>query len=727
MPKSDHKKISVRFQSKPQRVKFGADTKGLPTFSMTAYTGVALRQPWSEHPVIVDLASLKVPSGPMAILHEHWQGDKVGHTTEIKNTGKKVLISGVISCTGNAAKDVTESGRNGFPWQASIGCENGWIDHINEGESVTVNGVKHEGPIDVYRDGELYETSFCVFGADNKTSAIVATSKRKEKAMKVTNILAGLTKFFKTKEGQDVIRIAAAKSKASDDDDEKDKDTEASDDKDDDEEEDPEASDDSDDEDEDEPEADKKASKKSKATKASRNVLAAESNRIAGIQRICAGKYPKIEEEAIRAGWSRDKTELAVLKAAKEQDRPKPPNIMRGASGSNGPARANIIAASALLNMGKSEEFVGKHFSQQEMNEATAAPNRSMSLNRIVAECIRAAASESGVHISSAEGLTGNGMWQHYVNAKNSIAAAGSSFSTISLPGILSNIANKSLLGAYEEVPRVFRKIARKASASDFKPSFSYRLFLKDGELQVIPPTGKIPSTTVDEEPYQRGIETRGTLLTLTRQMVINDDLDAFAQIPTMFGRAAANTIEKCGFDLLKSSKAALFTTTNRNLITANKPLSYPGLGEAVRKLAEQTDKHGNPINVTGKILLVPPALEGEAWVLLNSTHILATPTGKEKVGDKNRFHGMFTIVTTPFLASIHGKGDAKGSDDAWYLLADPNSIALFCTSYLDGREQPIIESETAAFDVLGFQYRVYHDFGINAEDFRAGVYSPGV
>ena len=82
--------------------------------------------------------------------------------------------------------------------------------------------------------------------------------------------------------------------------------------------------------------------------------------------------------------------------------------------------------------------------------------------------------------------------------------AAGSSFSTISLPGILSNVANKTLLGAYAAVPLVFRKLFRKASQNDFKPAYSYRLYLENGRLKKIPSTGKIPSTTLDEEQYVR-------------------------------------------------------------------------------------------------------------------------------------------------------------------------------------------------------------------------------
>lgn len=712
------------------KVQFAKDDKGkLPSFSMLAYTGAAISQWWSDVPIVVDLESLRIPTGAMAILHDHCTWEKVGHTTSIKNDGKSIHIDGVISCTTDAAKDVAESGKNDFPWQASIGCENGSIEQHREEGTVTVNGQVHQCPIDVYRDGDLYETSFVVFGADANTSASVK-AKRKGNVMPkfMERFLAKLTG---TKSGLKLVQ-AAAKA-AEDEDDDRDDPEATGDDTDD--EDDPEASDDDDDDDgdpeaEDDDEEKKTESKKSKASKSAkasgsyRSLQAKETLRIAGIRKVCNGQYPKLEAAAIREGWTKDKTELAVLKAEKERSsRPSPPNVMQGARSSGGPNRNNVIAASALLSMGKDEKFVGSQFSEAEMNEAVAAQNRSYSLNRIVAECIRDAASEASVHIPSAEGVTGNGMWNHYVNAQR-LLAGSSSFSTISLPGILSNIANKSLLDAYEAIPRIFRTIARKASSTDFKPAFSYRLILNGDKMEVIPATGKIPSTDLDEQAYERGIDTRGSLLTLTRKMIINDDLNAFSRIPELFGELGATTIESLGFGYLKSKRSSIFNTANKNLVSTKKALNFDGLSEATTLLASQTDKKGKPIHIRGKYLLTPPTLETAAWTLINSTHV--NQSTQNPTGDKNRWHGLYEPLMSPYLGADQGKGAEAGSDDGWYLIAQPTRVALFVVSYLDGREQPIIENETAAFDVLGVQFRIYHDFGINVEDPKAATYSPG-
>ena len=46
---------------------------------------------------------------------------------------------------------------------------------------------------------------------------------------------------------------------------------------------------------------------------------AAESRRIAGIRKVCAGKHAEIEADAIEQGWSVTKTELAVLRSERPQ------------------------------------------------------------------------------------------------------------------------------------------------------------------------------------------------------------------------------------------------------------------------------------------------------------------------------------------------------------------------------------------------------------------------
>ena len=49
-------------------------------------------------------------------------------------------------------------------------------------------------------------------------------------------------------------------------------------------------------------------------------------------------------------------------------------------------------------------------------------------------------------------------------------------FSTTSLPGILSNVANKRLLEGYNYIEDAWRKISKIASVNDFKEHTRYRM-----------------------------------------------------------------------------------------------------------------------------------------------------------------------------------------------------------------------------------------------------------
>src|SRR5699024_129457 len=59
---------------------------------------------------------------------------------------------------------------------------------------------------------------------------------------------------------------------------------------------------------------------------AMRQRVAAETRRIDAIEKLCAGKHPKLQAKAVEEGWDANQTELAVLRAS----RPKLPHVPAG-------------------------------------------------------------------------------------------------------------------------------------------------------------------------------------------------------------------------------------------------------------------------------------------------------------------------------------------------------------------------------------------------------------
>ena len=73
-------------------------------------------------------------------------------------------------------------------------------------------------------------------------------------------------------------------------------------------------------------------------------------------------------------------------------------------------------------------------------------------------------------------------------------------FSTVSLPGILSNVANKKLLQSYSAQPVIATKLCSEGDLSDFKENERFRL-TDVGDLERVPDGGEIKEGKQKEEP----------------------------------------------------------------------------------------------------------------------------------------------------------------------------------------------------------------------------------
>lgn len=177
----------------PVELSAAADGDGaLPRFTMQAYNGGAMRVSGWRHPVVVDLAGMEIPSQRLPIRYQHDASAGVGHTEAIDNDGRKLAAAGIISRDTAFARDVVISGRNGFPWQASIGASVVEHEFIKDGAAVEVNGQSFVGPVNVARRTVLGEISFVDLGADRTTTASIAAHAAEDTHMDQTERMAAL-------------------------------------------------------------------------------------------------------------------------------------------------------------------------------------------------------------------------------------------------------------------------------------------------------------------------------------------------------------------------------------------------------------------------------------------------------------------------------------------------------------------------------------------------------
>lgn len=405
-----------------------------------------------------------------------------------------------------------------------------------------------------------------------------------------------------------------------------------------------------------------------------------------------------IAEQAVDEEWSVKDAQIAVLKLR----RPSAPS----------PRRADlptqqVLEAALCMSMGISDERLAK-----DRDYGPDVVQRAWGMRNIGLQGTMTAALEAmGVRPPHGK----QAIYDAVREAFGGRTINAQVFSTVNLPGLLGNVANKALLDAFTTVNAIYPIVADQADLSNFHTHTIYRLGM-NGEFEEVGSGGEIKHGSLDEENYTQRLATRGIMIALTRQMIVNDDLNAFRSLMAQMARKARIAVEKALVNAIMESVDAFYTSARGNRLTSN-ALSIENLGDAEAALASMVDASGDPIYAQGKYLLVPPGLRYLAEQIFVSTTLASGGTGNQPT--ENPFRGRFQVVTSPFLAASALDGS---SATTWYLLADPMAVPAFQVAFLDGRRQPTIESAETAFDTLGMQWRCYWDFGVAQLDYRGAV-----
>ena len=289
--------------------------------------------------------------------------------------------------------------------------------------------------------------------------------------------------------------------------------------------------------------------------------------------------------------------------------------------------------------------------------------------------------------------------------------------STSDFPEILSAVTNKTLRQAYEAYPRTFMLFCRQVLATDFKAM--HRVQLGEApQLLEVGESGEFKRGTLGESKESYKVKTYGRVVAITRQTLINDDLDAFTRIPAMYGNSIAQLESDVVWGIITANPAmadgnALFHTTHKNLAGTGAALDVSSVGAARAAMAKQTglDKK-TVLNVRPAFLIVPASLELKAEQLVAQNLV---PAATSSVVPQS--------IRT--LAPISEPRLDAASETAWYLAASPNQIDTIEYAYLEGQQGAYIETRNG-FDVDGVEIKCRLDFGAKAIDWRGLYKNPG-
>lgn len=666
-------------------------------FSIEAYDGGQLSVDGLPYPVVVELssASFWAPNTPVNIHHDSKR--PVGHSDKQTIEADGITFEGDFSVPGQDTENVIDAFKRGFRWQASIKAM-GPVKLTPRGQILRTNGRTFEGPVFLMRDAKVSHVALVSEGASEGTSVSIAASaaQKEGEEMTIAEFCAenGIDEQGLSESGR--AKIEAALTTEVDVTERGDKEPQAA------------------------------TVEASSATAGELQKLkqefADEMRRMRTIE-ASLKDFPELAEKAASDEWDVDRIKLEAQLATqaveleKMKERTVPTVV--SATGSVKPEQAGVVLEAALSKTyGMSQSEWEKHYNEATLEAASGSNFHDMTLHSYYRAVIQAAG-------MSFHGGSKSGLVETAVEANAKIEAAGSAFSTISVPKVLSNVMNKRLLAAYTRNDSVVPFFCGRRSLTDFKPTYSYRVE-GSGELEQLGPDGEIKHGRLIENEYTLQIDTFAKMLALTRKMQINDDLGALTDIGDKLGVMAWKAEQRAGIELLLTPGGSFYASSgdNTNLLTgASSALDIDSLTSADLLADSMVDDDGYPVGVEFDRLLVGSGNKIKANHLTTKSEIKVTGDGDAIFFD-NPHAGNYEARATRWLGNSKVTGN---SATAWFLFANPaGSESAFYVGYLNGRDQPIVDSGETAFNTLGMQWRCYYDFGFGPGNRRLVIRSNG-
>jgi hypothetical protein len=318
-------------------------------------------------------------------------------------------------------------------------------------------------------------------------------------------------------------------------------------------------------------------------------------------------------------------------------------------------------------------------------------------------------------HALGRRGISTRGMSRLEL-ASEALLGRGGLHSSSDFPLILANVANKTLRRAYESTPRTFTAWARQRTIADFKPVSVVQLAGAPSLLQV-PESAEFTYGTIGEGREVYALLTYGRIVGITRQVLVNDDLDAFTRLPAAYGAAAADLESDIVYSILTGNPdmadgQSLFHSSHGNVGTAA-AITEASLSEAWRLFGAQRGLDGRLISVLPRFVIVPPGARGV------EARKQVTATTPDSVAGVNPFANRLEVVEEPRLIAASGP-------DPWFLAADPARIDTVEFAYMDG-QQGVYTEVRQGFEVDGIEVKARLDFAAKAIDWRGLFRNAGV
>ncbi|EGS0961317.1 Clp protease ClpP, partial [Salmonella enterica] len=301
------------------------------------------------------------------------------------------------------------------------------------------------------------------------------------------------------------------------------------------------------------------------------------------------------------------------------------------------------------------------------------------------------------------------------VASMNPMQMIGAAFthSTSDFGNILLDVANKSILQGWQEAPETFDIWTKKGQLSDFR--IAHRVGMGGfSSLRQVREGAEYKYVTTGDKQATIALATYGELFSITRQAIINDDMNMLTDVPMKLGRAAKATIADLVYDVLISNQklssddVALFDKAKHANVLEKAVMDVASLDKArqLMRLQKEGERH---LNIRPAFVLVPTALESVSNQVIKSVSVKGADIN---AGIINPVKDFATVIAEPRL------DDA--SQTTFYLTAAKGSDTIE-VAYLNGVDEPYIDQQEG-FTVDGVATKVRIDAGVAPVDYRGLV-----
>lgn len=294
------------------------------------------------------------------------------------------------------------------------------------------------------------------------------------------------------------------------------------------------------------------------------------------------------------------------------------------------------------------------------------------------------------------------------------IVASAFTQSTSDLPVLLENTLHKLLLEAYRAAPDTWRQFAKIGEVSDFRVHNRLRPG-SFSNLDDLAENGEVKRKAVpDGTKATIQAKTKGNIIAVTREIIINNDLQNLVDQSQDLGRAAARTLESDVLALivgnaLTGDGVALCHASHNNVVTSAAP-GAGTLAKARAAMRKQKDASGNDY-IDPRIAVLLTSVDYEdtfASIILSQTDV-----SQSNPNARNPVQNLARVVGSPRVTAT-----------ASYLLANPDDVAAVEVAFLNGVQEPMIESQDG-WTTLGSEQRVIFDYAVATQDYRGIVQLP--